>query len=245
MEQAEVDSILSREHKLERLVIDKFNIDYTYSKIQCLRLNTWINDECINFYMQLLQQRDAMLCLSGKKDKPSLFMNCFFMAKLLENKIYRYDLVKKWTIDKKQRAAGRQQCTIVDMENVFVPINIHNRHWALLVIGIQCKHIQFYDSMYSASKCTYYLDTAKQWLSDEYSDKVPNATRETAARYAESFRRSYGNGPQQDNGNDCGVYTIMTADYLSDNLPLVFSDKDMPTFRCRIVHASSKGILPY
>ena len=40
--------------------------------------------------------------------------------------------------------------------------------------------------------------------------------------------------PQQDNGNDCGVFMCKFADYLSGNLELRFEAGDMPYFRDRM-----------
>ena len=40
-----------------RVVAHKYNIEMTVSKMQCLRPGTWLNDEAINFYMAMLQER--------------------------------------------------------------------------------------------------------------------------------------------------------------------------------------------
>ncbi len=42
--------------------------------------------------------------------------------------------------------------------------------------------------------------------------------------------------PQQRNGFDCSMFTIMNCDFMSDDLPLAensFSQLDMPTFRLK------------
>jgi Ulp1 family protease len=41
--------------------------------------------------------------------------------------------------------------------------------------------------------------------------------------------------PQQENGYDCGVFTIIYADLLSEDLPLNFSQKNITRFRRKIV----------
>lgn len=43
--------------------------------------------------------------------------------------------------------------------------------------------------------------------------------------------------PQQRNGYDCGLFVMTLADYVSDNLPLQYSQTDMP--RLRIQYASN------
>ena len=41
--------------------------------------------------------------------------------------------------------------------------------------------------------------------------------------------------PQQKNGYDCGVFTIIFADLLSEDLPLNFSQENITQFRRKIV----------
>jgi len=40
--------------------------------------------------------------------------------------------------------------------------------------------------------------------------------------------------PQQDNGTDCGMFVIMYADFLSDDLLLSFEPIDMLAFRTKV-----------
>lgn len=51
--------------------------------------------------------------------------------------------------------------------------------------------------------------------------------------------------PQQFNGNDCGVFAIMYADFLTDELPLEFKHTDIDLFRRRICAAVLRGSLDY
>jgi Ulp1 family protease len=59
-------------------------------------------------------------------------------------------------------------------------------------------------------------------------------------------RRATGlNGPQQVGVIDCGVFAAMSADFLSDDLPLQFSQNDIPLFRNRMVASILRGELDY
>jgi sentrin-specific protease 1 len=51
--------------------------------------------------------------------------------------------------------------------------------------------------------------------------------------------------PQQQNGYDCGVFSIMCADYVSDNLPLSYVQEDMQNNRVKIAAAIRRGHLTY
>ena len=52
-------------------------------------------------------------------------------------------------------------------------------------------------------------------------------------------------GPIQDNGCDCGVFTIALTDFKSDNLPLQYSHINMPYFRVKIPCDILRGKLEY
>ena len=51
--------------------------------------------------------------------------------------------------------------------------------------------------------------------------------------------------PKQDNGFDCGVFTIVCADYLLDNLPLNYSQANMEFWREKIAIDILRGRLRY
>lgn len=51
--------------------------------------------------------------------------------------------------------------------------------------------------------------------------------------------------PQQMNGVDCGMFTILYADYLLDDLPFTFDQSDIPSFREKTVAAIMRGRLDY
>jgi Ulp1 family protease len=51
--------------------------------------------------------------------------------------------------------------------------------------------------------------------------------------------------PQQSNGVDCGVFTTMCADFISDDLPLQYSQAQMLMFREKIGTDIMRGHLLY
>jgi Ulp1 family protease len=46
----------------EDIVIDKYNIPISRKKILCLKDGQLLNDEVINFYMNMLKERDTAIC---------------------------------------------------------------------------------------------------------------------------------------------------------------------------------------
>jgi hypothetical protein len=79
----------------EALLMEKFGIPVTRRICKCLNPRLWLNDEIINYYMQMLQEWDKRLCEADPTRKPSHFFNLFFMSKLLQNNKYTYANVKR------------------------------------------------------------------------------------------------------------------------------------------------------
>jgi sentrin-specific protease 1 len=218
----------ANDHKT--VVVDKFNIDITVGKLVCLRRNTWLNDEVVNFYMAMLQERDARLCSASNGARlPSHYFNSFFMTKLLENGQYNYGQVKRWS----------KKFDVFALDRVFIPINLNNTHWVMAVVFVQKKEIHYYDSMSGSGK--RYLDAMLKWLVDEAREKKGEQLDPEQWKLSDQEQ----NVPQQQNGYDCGVFSIMCADYVSDNLPLSYVQEDMQNNRVKIAAAIRRGHLTY
>lgn len=231
-ENSQIDNILNGPRN-DQIITDKFDFQMTRAKIQCLRPHVWLNDEIINFHMQLLQERDSKLCDIYNTRKKSHFFTSFFMEKLLiSNNGYAYSNVKRWS----------KKFDVFALEKVFIPINISNAHWALGVIFIQKKEIHYYDSMSGSGE--NYLKAMVQWLVDEGREKK-NITIDSSQYKKISCHRDL---PQQKNGVDCGVFTTICADFLLDNLPLTessYNQREMPYYRRKLVADICRGALQY
>jgi len=212
------------------IVIDKFNIDMTVAKISCLIANTWLNDEVVNFYMCLLQARDQRLCLaSNGRRVPSYFFNSFFISKLLENGTYNYANVKRWS----------NKFDAFTMGKIFMPVNIDNTHWVMVVVHMRQREIHYGDSMSGEGK--WHMEAIRRWLVDE-----ANAKNNTNIEYNTSdWKLIERCVPQQNNGVDCGMFSIICADYIADDLPLCYTQAEMPTNRHRVAAAIMRGSLNY
>lgn len=79
----------------DNVLVEKFNIPITKSKLKCLLPSMWLNDEIINYYMQLLMDRNNLQHQNKSIQKTSFYFNSFFIDKLLENEKYNYNLVKR------------------------------------------------------------------------------------------------------------------------------------------------------
>jgi hypothetical protein len=196
------------------ILCSRFNINVTYRLALCLRPGRWLNDEVVNFYMELLGERSRR----REEGLKCHFFNSFFVDKFKVS--YEYEHVQRWS-----KRAGVK---ILKMDKVFFPVNANQGHWCLAVINFIDKRFEYYDSMGGGDRGVlghlrrYVQDEANQYSKQpgydlsEWEDYTPHDV------------------PQQDNGNDCGVFMCKFADYLSGNLELRFDAGDMPYFRDRM-----------
>ncbi|KAG2834407.1 hypothetical protein PC129_g2345 [Phytophthora cactorum] len=221
-----VESAL-HEGPMEEVLIQKYNVDITRRHLQCMLPGTWLNDEVINFYFQMMSDRDEALVKAGVLPKRSHFFNSFFYTKVSENG-YNFINVRRWT----------RKIDLFAMDKIFMPVNVGNMHWCMAVIFMTEKRIQYYDSMHgSGAAC---LKVLLGYLHDESEHKKKQKFNEEGWRLVPTTPDT----PQQNNGSDCGVFSCMFADYLSQNKPLSFVQKDIPFHRHRMVLHVSRGYIP-
>lgn len=162
--------------------------------------------------------------------KRSHYFSSFFIQKLLFNDgKYTFSNVKRWS----------KKFDVFSMDKIFFPINISNTHWTLAVIFMTKKEIVYYDSM--SGRGDVFLKGLQNWLRDEHKEKKKGQELDLS----EWSSYCMNDVPQQRNGTDCGVFTIVCADFLSDDLPLQYSQEHMKYFRIKIGADILRGHLTY
>jgi hypothetical protein len=112
------------------IIVEKFAIPMTVGKIKCLRPTTWLNDEVINFYTEMMNER--------VKSKGVYCFSSFFMIKLLQNGKFTYKNVARWP--------KRAKVNVCELKKIFIPIHLPG-HWAVVYIDVENKEIFYYDSL--------------------------------------------------------------------------------------------------
>lgn len=191
----------------DEVLTEGFRLTITRKDIHTLSHLNWLNDEVINFYMNLLVER------SKSPSLPTVHaFNTFFFPKIRSD---GYSAVKRWT----------KRADIFSNDLLLVPIHL-GVHWCLAVVDFRKKTISYYDSMGGSNQeaCRILL----RYLQEESLDK---RKRELDVKgWSLGSKRSQ-EIPQQMNGSDCGMFTCKYADYVSRDRPLRFTQKDMPFFR--------------
>ncbi|NWI97585.1 SENP2 protease, partial [Pitta sordida] len=203
--------------KPDDVLSSAFKLKVTREDICTLQHLRWLNDEVINFYMNLLVER------SKKEGYPALHaFNTFFYPKLCSG---GYKAVRRWT----------RGVDLFKQDLILVPIHL-TAHWTLLVIEIRKKTIKYFDSL--GQKGDNICKTLLQYLQEESREKrnLELTVSEWTLRNPKfPFLYIPQEIPQQTNGSDCGVFVCKYADFISRDKPITFTQEHMPYFRRRMV----------
>ncbi|KAK3283266.1 hypothetical protein CYMTET_9029 [Cymbomonas tetramitiformis] len=219
--ETKVQKVLARpEQPSEVVAINNFaNIQITVSTIRCLQAGEWLNDEVINYFLALLQQRE----LRKRPGEPRFhfFSTFFYNALFARNKNFNYQAVQRWT------TVEKLNYSLIKCRKVFVPVHQQGSHWVLAVINLVDEQVEYYDSMGGVDRTC--MSNLKSYIAEEFNDKggEPLDTARWPAVAPSDI-------PQQDNGFDCGVFMLTYADYLSREHAFTFSQEHIPHIRERI-----------
>ena len=183
-----------------------------------LRDDKWLNDEIVNSYMTLLLLRDKEQC-ARIGCRRSHFFKSFFVTKYFR---LGYSGVKRWS-----RAVHGGD--IFALDKIIFPINLGGLHWVCVVAFMQKKVIEYHDSLASKkvnSQAEKYMKGILFYFEMEH--------RRLKKRLMVNDHWTLVNRvdtPKQDNGNDCGIFTCLTAHFRSLDLQQNYSSNDMPACR--------------
>ncbi|XP_044268035.1 sentrin-specific protease 1-like [Tribolium madens] len=187
----------------------KFNLNVTRRDMQTLSGLNWLNDNVINFYMNLIMERGT-----DSKWPRTYATNTFFYQKLSRN---GPDSLKRWT----------RRVDIFSYEFICVPIHL-GMHWCMAIINLKERTIKYYDSMgKSNNQC---LNALRNYLEFEHMDKKgqPFSTEDFVLENVQDI-------PQQMNGSDCGMFSCTFAEFATRKARFTFQQEDMPYLRKKMV----------
>ena len=186
-----------------------------------LQPGEWLNDEVMNGYANVLNMKYYYNNTGASK--------CFVVSSWLLEKIAEpggYDrVVQKWP----------RGIDIFALDKLLFLHNIGNAHWALVYVNIPGKRIEYIDSMGSKDKTKD--KTVINWVW-KYLKGVHKRDTSTVIEEGWTYYCYGSSTPQQQqrDGNNCGVYALVAADYILSDLPLSFSGLNMPDFRNKIAY---------
>jgi sentrin-specific protease 1 len=193
-------------------LVQAYKIDICGKDVDTLKGLNWLNDEVINFYLQLIVTRGAS---EDNKYQKVFAFNTFFYSTYKDN---GYSRVRRWT--KKE--------DVFSYDLLLIPVHL-GMHWCLATIDVKEKSINYYDSMNGNNQTC--LDLLKRYLQEEHQDKKKAPMDLT--EWKQEIKKDI---PQQMNGSDCGMFACKFAEYLSRRARITFTQQDMPYFRKRMVY---------
>eukprot|EP01027_Heterolobosea_sp_BB2_P023931 GEZU01036000.1.p1 GENE.GEZU01036000.1~~GEZU01036000.1.p1 ORF type:complete len:661 (-),score=139.66 GEZU01036000.1:41-2023(-) len=220
-ELAEVRDALNPNLDPDEVLVSGFKVDMYRRLLLCLEDREWLNDEVINFYMNLLDERQQRYSSNELVRLPKChFFNTFFYAQLTQRG-YSYDKVKRWT----------RKIDLFSFDKIIIPVHL-GVHWTCAVINLRDKRFEYYDSMNGSART--HLQNLKRYIEDENRDKRKEAEFKSWNADDFEFYNPKDSTPQQRNTWDCGVFSCKFANFVAQDLRFTFSQKNMQYFRKRM-----------
>jgi len=192
------------------VLLQKYGIDISRGDLRLLADGEWLNDEVVNFYVQMLMERN------NAKGYPKTFIfNTHFYSMILSKGKYDYSKVRRWTT--------KQKLDVFSLAKVLVPVHL-GTHWCLAIVNFKQKRFEYYDSLGADNSVC--IKTLRQWVEDESQDK-----RKKAFDFTGWTNYTPKDIPMQQNGYDCGVFMCKFADFASRDESFSFSQENMRSFR--------------
>ncbi|XP_037915051.1 sentrin-specific protease 1-like [Hermetia illucens] len=205
----------------DEVLTSKFRMDITRRDIKSLKNNKWLNDKIIEFYLKLIVERSKE---SNFPNSPKVFaMNTFFATRLLN---VGYQSIKRWT----------RSVNIFDYDILLIPVHVNQNHWAISIIDFPNKTMKYYDSLGVPN--AQILETLEEYLRNESMDK-PQIPFDTS----NFIKDAAANTPQQENANDCGVFSCSIAENISKHRQILFTQENIPYIRKRMIVEIIQGKL--
>lgn len=200
-----------------QVLAQKFNMNITRRDLQSLSGLNWLNDEVINFYMNLIMER-------GKQEgKLKVYAtNTFFYPKLMQG---GHQSLRRWT----------KKVDIFAHDIMLVPVHL-DVHWCMTIIDFRDKTIRYLDSMGGHNKRA--VEAFLTYLVEECMDKKKEKFDTSGWNMPVAK-----NIPQQMNGSDCGMFSCTFAEFYSRDAKFNFSQENMPYLRRKMVYEIISGKL--
>ena len=198
----------------------------TSAAIYTLNPGTWLNDDVIDIYFRKLQSRDVKYESNSLHHMKNIFLTSRFIMALFSNDNHYFDKRGCSYANVATFKALRHQ-DIFECHRIFIPVNVSNCHWTLIVINLQDKNVKYYDTLHDDedddlvySHCEEPLLRGIEYFLNEEWNNIHNCPWEDRLSW-EYIHCSTVSMPRQENGYDCGVFVCVIADLLSQGHEIV------------------------
>lgn len=268
-QEVQVEALFDNKNTTDVLQISiqsRSKIQLHLSDLNTLKAEQCLNDNVINVYMDMLNDREDYISVLDTNYRKSYCCSSLFMTQLCGEPLKSFSEpitstnIAKWTA----------KMEWFKYEKILLPVYIRDDvHWALIEVDMANRQILWFDSL-GGSHYNAYTNTLKNFLLDEEerineeerikpnnqsssnhaieTSNILSATALTAnndpckTTHAWHIARPT-RVPRQSNGHDCGVFAIAYALCEMDNRELGFTEMNLIEFRKKIAHSLLMGRL--
>ena len=209
-----------------------------HSLLKMFERTEWLNDELITYYFELLKHRQVVLLEHKQLHTRSLFFPTSFYSSLIGvgmdvSTSFCYERVSTFT----KRLLKDE--TVLDYDNIFIPINVSNSHWICGFVDVRRKLVSVYDSKRNN------VSMQEQNLTRFMAMEEGRLSLENGQSFGGNYSVESGKfdcvGPFQNNHYDCGLFVCLFADCLSIHQGLNFREEHMTVAKQRMIIAMKEG----
>jgi Ulp1 family protease len=172
---------------------DDISKDFRLKSFKTLQPGGWVGDEVINMFLDVLDERDARMHQGMVGQKRSFFLNSHFLQKF-------HDEGRAFVVRRVKRMGKRGITSMFECDKVYVPLHISKNHWALVMVSIQEKKMEYHDSLGSNKSKTGFehMCTVREYLRQHYEE-------ETKGILTHNWTMKIAEVPKQNNGKVQGA----------------------------------------
>lgn len=259
-EMACVEGVLRRRRgeRADRVCATLGDASVTHRDVQCLRPGEWLNDEVVNFFGALLNDRDrrwhapitssnndasddASKAAATATATATATTTTTMCETLPHCHVFSTFFYTALTTQKRYNYARVRKWTksidVFRYDKLLVPVNLEV-HWCLAVVNLRDRQFEYYDSLQDPRRESaaqrLCVASLRQWLVDEWADKRPaGVPRPDVAAWRDVMHPAI---PHQQNGHDCGVFACTFAECITRGARFAFDQRDMKTVRALMVY---------
>lgn len=199
---------------------DGSGIGLTPDHFETLQDEGWLFGDIINAYMCLIVKR----CIDETRRGRVVPLVAAYASEIAQDYDHVDMLARNLARLNKKINSLMPGKTMLDMDWVFLPIGT-NSHWLLLAASTRTHEIRCYDSLRNFDKTRFAKIAPVLVNTFEEIFKQKNGHADPRPWVIISSRDMPEAMPQQEDGNDCGVFTALVADGLSGQFD---TGRDMP-----------------
>jgi hypothetical protein len=200
-----------------------FTLDWypvTPMRLSRLASNKWIDNETINFTMDLLATKHSI----RKREKPSLTIHI-----LAENKQLERESTWNAAFDvtfRGERVRRNWKLKTADFDKIYIPFHQNKNHWILGIVDIGKSTIRIFDSLLHSDN-TNFESALLKWVELELRAQEQSFD-------ASSWNITHEEGPKQNNSYDCGLFVLAAAEMEMMGIGHIYDQSMMSYLRLRV-----------